>query len=112
MNSLNHEAYINFKKIKKLQDTEEIARHISGFCLNSNDYDLSLELCKYFANHSDPDIKANVIHGIGYIAMNFKKIDKKFAKDLLCQASKEKNLSIMGAVSDAEDDLHRYVKNF
>jgi hypothetical protein len=105
-------AYKNYQRIIKLQDVKEIARNISGFCLNSDDYELSLKLCKYFANHDDPDVKANVIHGLGYIGMNFKKIDINFAKKLLSKASKENNPTIIGAISDAKDDLCHYVKGF
>ena len=53
MSVCNNETYTNFQRIMSLTDAEEIARNISGFCLNSNDYDLSLKLCKYFANHPD-----------------------------------------------------------
>lgn len=112
MSVCNNETYTNFQRIMSLTDTEEIARNISGFCLNSNDYDLSLKLCKYFANHPDLDVRANVVHGLGYIGMNFKKIDKSFAKSLLRKASKENNRTMIGAVTDAQDDLQHYVKGF
>ena len=112
MNKFNRAELLNFQRIINLTNTEEIARSISGFCLNSRNYDLSLKLCKHFANHADIDIKANVIHGLGYIGMNFKKIDLPFAKLILNKASQDNNQTILGAVVDAQDDLKHYVKNF
>ncbi len=108
----NDDAYINFNRIKNLTVPETIARNICGFCLHSDNYALSLKLCKYFANHHDAAVRASVIHGLGYIGMNFKKIDKKFAKLLLDKASKENDPDIAGAVVDAKDDLQHYVKDF
>jgi hypothetical protein len=108
----NDDAYMNFNRIKSLIAPEEIARNICGFCLHSNNYTLSLRLCKYFANHQDAAVRASVIHGLGYIGMNFKKIDKNFAKLLLDKASKENDPDIVGAAVDARDDLQHYVKDF
>jgi len=112
LNNKDNEAYINFQRIMSLTQIEEIARNITGFCLYSNNYNLSLKLCKHFADHPDIDVRANVIHGLGYIGRNFKKIDKSFAKSLLRKASKEDNRTIRGAVTDAQDDLQRYIKGF
>lgn len=105
-----YQAYIDILESKA--KSGDLARLIIGFCIPKVDFELSIKLCKYFIDNNDPDVKAAVIHSLGYIACNYKEIDHDFTQKVLKKYYKSSNCSISGAVEDAIDDIEHNVKNF
>jgi hypothetical protein len=87
---------------------ENLESKISGCCLFSGDYKLSISVCEYFLKSNNENILNSVIHGIGYICMNFNQIDMNLLSNAIRMCSIYPNLSF--AASDCIDDYRNYVE--
>ena len=68
----------------------------------------SQDLLLTMMEHPNPELRANCVRGLGYIAFRFKKLDKRLVKPYVLRELRE-NTEFHGYVLDGIGDINHYL---